>query len=149
MSAPIVVKVIEEKGQINDELDYALMNYILRNRGTGFTACQPQLVELEGGKQAIKMSLDNTFIGKNNQLLGLGIVGSLFIDVDTLKVLYCFWTGTGTCPYHVYNHCSKSKSAPATVLRLFNLRQIRDLFSQFLAVHSRFADNPFSLQPQV
>jgi hypothetical protein len=89
MSAPTIVKVIQEQGEINDELDYALMNYLLRNRGGGFTACQPQLVELENGQQAIKMSLDNTFMGKNNQLLGLGIVGTLFVDVNTLKVLYC------------------------------------------------------------
>ena len=89
MLAPKVVKVIEENCEINDELDYALMNYILSNRGAGFTACQPKLVELEGGKQAIKMAIDSTFIGKNNQLLGLGIVGNLFVDVDTLKVIYC------------------------------------------------------------
>lgn len=89
MPAPKVVKVIEENGEINDELDYALMNYLLKNRGTGYTACQPSLVELEGGSKAIKMNIDHTFIDKNNQLMGLGIVGSLFIDVDTLKVLYC------------------------------------------------------------
>ncbi len=89
MSAPNVVKVLQEAGEINDELDYALMNYLLKNRGTGFTACQPQLVELEDGKQAIKMSIDNTYIDKNNQLMGLGIVGTLFIDVDTLQVIYC------------------------------------------------------------
>ena len=89
MSTPKVVKVLQEKGEINDELDYALMNYLLKNRGTGFTACQPKLVELEGGTQAIKMGIDNTLIGQNNQLMGLGIVGTLLIDVKTLKVIYC------------------------------------------------------------
>ena len=46
-------------------------------------------MELEGGKKAIKMGIDNTFIGKENQFMGLGIVGTLIIDYDSLKVLYC------------------------------------------------------------
>ncbi|MFX1237614.1 MAG: hypothetical protein ACFFAS_00620 [Promethearchaeota archaeon] len=86
---PKVVKIIQEKGEINDEIDYALMNYLLQHVGPGYTACQPQLVELDGGTQAIKMGIDNTFIGKDNQLLGLGIVGNLFVEVDTLKIIYC------------------------------------------------------------
>lgn len=89
MSAPIVVKILQEQGEINDELDYAIMNYLLRNRGTGYTACQPQLVELEGNKQAIKMDLDHTFVDKENKLMGLGIVGKIFIDLDSLQVIYC------------------------------------------------------------
>ncbi len=89
MSAPNTIKVIEEKGEINDELDYALMNYLLTNMGPGYTACQPSLVELEGGSQAIKMGIDNTFIGRNNALMGLGIVGNLYIDVTSYKVIYC------------------------------------------------------------
>ena len=89
MMNPSVVKILEERGEINDELDYALMNYLLKNRGLGYTACQPQLVEIEGGKQAIKMNLDHTFIDKNNQLMGLGIVGNIFIDIDSLKVIFC------------------------------------------------------------
>ena len=50
MTIPNILKVLQEKGAISDELDYALMNYLLKNRGTGYTACQPSLVELEGGK---------------------------------------------------------------------------------------------------
>ena len=86
---PSVVKIIEERGEINDELDYALMNYLLKNRGAGYTACQPQLVELEGGNKAIKMNIDHTFIDKDNQLMGLGIVGKILIDVDSLQVIHC------------------------------------------------------------
>ncbi|MHA1147302.1 MAG: hypothetical protein ACTSR8_03565 [Promethearchaeota archaeon] len=89
MPAPVVSKVLQEEGEINDELDYALMTYLMKNRGAGFTPCQPSLVELDNGKQAIKMNLDNTFIGKNNQLMGLGIVGKLFIDAASLQVIYC------------------------------------------------------------
>ena len=89
MSAPNVVKVLQKEGAISDEVDYAIMNYLMKKRGGGFTACQPSLVELEGGKQAIKMGLDSTFIDKNNQLMGLGIVGLMFIDYETLNVIYC------------------------------------------------------------
>ncbi len=89
MPIPSVVNILQEDGAINDELDYALMNYLLKNRGTGYTACQPSLVELEGGKKAIKMNIDNTLIDKNNQLMGIGIVGTLFIDSETLQVIYC------------------------------------------------------------
>jgi len=90
-SAPNVIKILQEQGEINDELDFALMNYLITNRGTGFTACQPQLVELEKGKQAIKMNIDNTFIDKDNNLMGLGIVGTLFVDIESpkLNVIYC------------------------------------------------------------
>ena len=88
---PIVIKILQEKGEINDEIDYALMIYLMKKRGSGFTACQPQLVELENGKQAIKMNIDHTFIDKDNKLMGLGIVGTLFVDVESpeLDIIYC------------------------------------------------------------
>ncbi|MFW9896301.1 MAG: hypothetical protein ACFFDB_04075 [Promethearchaeota archaeon] len=89
MEDPLIVKTLQEKGEINDELDYAIMNYLIQNRGPGYTACQPSLTELEGGKKAIKMDLDHTFIDNNNQLMGLGIVGKIYIDYETLKVIYC------------------------------------------------------------
>jgi len=92
MSLPItpnVKKVLQERGEISDEIDYAIMNYLISNRGTGYTACQPQLVELENNKQAIKMNIDSTFINKSNHLMGLGIVGTLFVDVDSLQVMFC------------------------------------------------------------
>jgi len=88
-SAPNVIKVLQEQGKISDEVDYALMRYLITNRGPGYTACQPQLVELENSKQAIKMNIDNTFINKDNNLMGLGIVGTLFIDAESLQVMYC------------------------------------------------------------
>ncbi|MBN1801865.1 MAG: hypothetical protein JW891_10185 [Candidatus Lokiarchaeota archaeon] len=88
-TVPKVIKILQQKGEINDELDYALMNYLLQHIGPGYTACQPQLVELDDGNQAIKMGIDNTFIGKDNKLMGLGIVGTLFVDVANLKVIFC------------------------------------------------------------
>lgn len=86
---PKVLKVLEEKGEIPDELDYALMIYLLENHGPGYTACQPKLVELENTKKAIKMAIDHTFIDRDNRPMGLGIVGTLIIDYDTLEVIYC------------------------------------------------------------
>ena len=86
---PKIVKILQEKGEINDELDYAVMNYLIQNRGTGYTACQPQLVELEGNIKAIKLNIDNTFVNNANQLMGLGIIGSLFVDYNSLTVIYC------------------------------------------------------------
>jgi len=86
---PKIVKILQEKGEISDELDYALMNYLLQHIGPGYTACKPQLVELEGGKQAIKLGIDNTYIGKGNQLMGLGIVGTIIISLPEQDVLYC------------------------------------------------------------
>jgi hypothetical protein len=88
MGIPKIKKVLEEKGEISDELDFALMNFLLKNRGSGYTACQPQLVQLESGKEVIKMNIDNTFIDKNNHLMGLGIVGKMFIDPDSYDIIY-------------------------------------------------------------
>jgi hypothetical protein len=88
MAAPKIKEVLEEKGEISDELDYALMNFLLKNRGSGYTPCQPQLVQLENGKEVIKMNIDNTFIDKNNNLMGLGIVGKMFIDPESFEILY-------------------------------------------------------------
>lgn len=89
MQDPSVIKILQKQGEINDELDYALMNYLIQNRGPGYTACQPSLVELENGTKAIKMNIDHTFIDKDNQLMGLGIVGKMYIEIDTLRVTYC------------------------------------------------------------
>ena len=89
MEDPTIDKIIQEQGEINDELDFALMNYLVQNRGPGFTACQPSLVELEGGKKAIKMNIDHTYVDKDNHLMGLGIVGKIYIDFESLQVIYC------------------------------------------------------------
>ena len=89
LQLPKIVKVLQEKGEISDELDYALMNYLLQHVGPGYTACQPQLVELEDDRQAIKMGIDNTYLGKGNQLMGLGIVGIILISIPEQDVIYC------------------------------------------------------------
>jgi hypothetical protein len=86
---PVVTKVIEEQGEISDEIDYALASFVANNIGFGYTPCQPALVELNNGKQVIRMGLDHTFVGEKNKLMGYGIVGYLFIDPETMDVLYC------------------------------------------------------------
>ena len=89
MEIPKVIKVLQEQGTISDELDFAIFQYLLNKRGPGYTACQPKLVEVNGGMQAIQLDIDNTFVDKDNQIMGLGIVGTLFVDVESLQVLYC------------------------------------------------------------
>ncbi|MHA1671320.1 MAG: hypothetical protein ACTSV5_12200 [Promethearchaeota archaeon] len=89
LNPPTIGKILQERGEINDELDYALMNYLLQNRGLGFTACQPKLVELNDGSKSIKLDIDHTFLGNNNELLGLGIIGSIFVDYEKLEITYC------------------------------------------------------------
>ena len=89
MSEPKITKVINDSGEISDELDYALSKFLLSERGAGFTACQPKLVELEGGTQAIKMGIDHTFFGKDGNIYGLGIVGYIYIATTDFSVLYC------------------------------------------------------------
>jgi len=89
MTIPKVIKVLQEQGTISDELDFAIFQYLLNKRGPGFTACQPKLVEIDGGMQAIQLYIDNTFVDKDNQIMGLGIVGTLFVDVESLQVVYC------------------------------------------------------------
>ncbi|TFG00896.1 MAG: hypothetical protein EU541_00875 [Promethearchaeota archaeon] len=88
MSGPKIKEVLQEKGSISDELDFALVNFLIKNRGIGFTPCKPQLVKLEDGREAIKVSIDNTFVNKENQLMGLGIVGKIYVDPETLNILY-------------------------------------------------------------
>ena len=32
MQDPSIIKILQKQGEINDELDYAIMNYLLQNR---------------------------------------------------------------------------------------------------------------------
>lgn len=89
MTEPKVVKIVNESGEISDDLDYALANFLLAQRGPGFTACRPQLVELEDQSQAIKMMIDHTYIGKDNNVYGLGIVGYIYISTTDYSIIFC------------------------------------------------------------
>ena len=57
MSEPTVKKVIHPEGQIPDELDWEITKHLMQ-MGIGYTPCSPSLVELEDGRQAIKLLID-------------------------------------------------------------------------------------------
>ena len=90
MSEPKVNKVIHPEGQIPDELDWELTK-ILMEYGVGYTPCQPSMVELEGGRQAIKLNIDKTAV-KSDGVYGFGIIGSIYIEIPKsatdLRIIY-------------------------------------------------------------
>ncbi|MHC1590622.1 MAG: hypothetical protein ACXQS8_00890, partial [Candidatus Helarchaeales archaeon] len=80
MSAePKVVKVIHETGMLNEELDWEITKYLM-SLGVGYTPCSPSLVELEGGKQAIRILIDKTAVMKDG-VYGYGIIGKIYIEI--------------------------------------------------------------------
>jgi len=85
MEEPKVVKVIQKAGKVDDEIDWQVAKHVM-NLGQ-YTPCQPSLVELEGGKQAIKYLIDKTVVEKDG-LYGYGIVGSLFVSLDPLGIMW-------------------------------------------------------------
>lgn len=89
MSEPIVTNVVNESGEVSDEIDYALSKFLLAERGAGFTACQPKLVELEDGTQAIKMGIDHTYLGTDMNIYGFGIVGQIYVSTKDFSIVYC------------------------------------------------------------
>ena len=82
---PKVVKVLQKSGKVDDEIDWQVAKHIM-NLG-GYTACQPSLVELENGKQAIKYLIDKTVVEKDG-LYGYGIVGSLYVSLEPLGIMW-------------------------------------------------------------
>ena len=73
---PEIIAVIAAEGEVSDEIDYAVNRFISAERGMGLTACQPSLVEIKDGSQAIRFKLDSTYIdAKTNDMMGLGQLG--------------------------------------------------------------------------
>ena len=89
---PKIIKVIEESGELSDELDYMVNNRLMAERGMGYTACSPSLVEIDHGgnpTQVIKMGIDHTFVdSETTNVMGYGIVGYLYFQAEPFKVLY-------------------------------------------------------------
>ncbi|MHA1132324.1 MAG: hypothetical protein ACTSQQ_16170, partial [Candidatus Helarchaeota archaeon] len=81
MSPPKVVKVLHESGKVADEIDWNVSKYLINERGAGYTACRPSLVELDDGTQAIKFLIDFTAVEEDG-VYGYGFVGELFADVQ-------------------------------------------------------------------
>ncbi|MHA1379096.1 MAG: hypothetical protein ACTSRG_12005 [Candidatus Helarchaeota archaeon] len=82
---PKVVKVIQEKGIVDEEIDWQVAKHVMALGQ--YTPCAPSLVELEGGKQAIKYLIDKTVVEKDG-LYGYGIVGSLYVSVNPLGIMW-------------------------------------------------------------
>lgn len=84
---PNITKIIEPDGEVSDEIDYLANSRLAAERGFGFTACQPSLVEIEiEGKsiQAIKMGIDHTYVdSKTGQVMGYGIIGHIYVSMDS------------------------------------------------------------------
>ncbi len=92
MQEPKILKILEESGELSDELDYMVNNRLMAERGMGYTACSPSLVEIEyagNPKQVIKMGIDHTYVdGKTSKVMGYGIIGCLMFQAEPFEVLY-------------------------------------------------------------
>ncbi|MFX1293662.1 MAG: hypothetical protein ACFFD2_02210 [Promethearchaeota archaeon] len=87
MDPPKVTKVLHESGSVADEIDWNISKFLMNERGPGFVACSPSLVELEGNRQSIKFLIDFTAVQEDG-VYGYGIVGELYSDVGG-KVIWC------------------------------------------------------------
>jgi len=89
---PKILNIIEESGELSDELDYMVNNRLMAERGMGYTACTPSLVEIELGRntiQVIRMGIDHTYVDSDSgQVMGYGIVGYLFFKTDPFEIIY-------------------------------------------------------------
>lgn len=85
---PIIVKVLAEHGKVSDEIDWNVYKFLINERGPGYTACSPSLVELEGGKKAIKFLIDLTAVLDDGNLYGYGIIGEIYVDFETGQVIW-------------------------------------------------------------
>jgi len=86
---PKIVNILTQ-GDVSDELDFFVNNYLATERGIGLTACEPTLVELESIGQAIRFKIDSTFLdASTNEVKGYGnlgsdegFVGEIFVSFD-------------------------------------------------------------------
>jgi hypothetical protein len=81
LDPPKVAKVLHEHGKVADEIDWNIAKFMINERGPGYTACIPSLVELDDGTQAIKFMIDFTAVEEDG-IYGYGVVGELFSDVQ-------------------------------------------------------------------
>ncbi len=89
---PKILKIVEESGELSDELDYMVNNSLMQARGMGYTACNPSLVEIDlagNPTQVIKMGIDHTYVdSETGNVMGYGVVGYLYFNADPFKILY-------------------------------------------------------------
>ena len=83
MAEPNIIRVIEPKGEVSDLIDYIVNNFVMKEVGFGYTACQPSLCEIklnDRNVNSIKFGLDHTYVDSDG-VKGYGIVGKLFISM--------------------------------------------------------------------
>ena len=85
---PEIEKVLAEHGKVSDDIDWNVYKFLINERGPGYTACSPSLVELKDGKQAIKFLIDLTAVLEDGKLYGYGIIGEIFVDINSGEVLW-------------------------------------------------------------
>ena len=96
MNEPEIISVIESEGEVDDSVDYFVNNLVMRERGMGFTACSPSLVEIKTDEsekeKVIKFGLDHTYVDDKGQVMGYGIVGYMYVSIadepQNMKVFY-------------------------------------------------------------
>lgn len=75
-SLPRITNILAA-GDVSDELDFFVNNYLATERGLGLTACEPTLVELENIGQAIRFKIDSTYLdADSNEIKGYGNIGT-------------------------------------------------------------------------
>ncbi|MHA1270333.1 MAG: hypothetical protein ACTSPY_11140 [Candidatus Helarchaeota archaeon] len=87
-SKPNVIKVLAEHGKVSDEIDWNVYKFLMNERGPGYTACSPSLVQLENEKQAIRFLIDLTAVFEDGNLYGYGIIGEIFVDIETSEIIW-------------------------------------------------------------
>ncbi|MHA1311511.1 MAG: hypothetical protein ACTSWR_09030 [Candidatus Helarchaeota archaeon] len=87
-SKPKVVKVLAEHGKVSDEIDWNVYKFLMNERGPGYTACSPSLVELDNGKKAIKFLIDLTAVLDDGNLYGYGIIGEIYVNFENGEIIW-------------------------------------------------------------
>jgi len=85
MAEPNIIRVIEPKGEVSDLIDYIANNFVMKEVGFGYTACQPSLCEIDLNDKnvnSIKFGLDHTYVDADGLVKGYGIIGNLFISTS-------------------------------------------------------------------
>ena len=88
---PNEIRIIASSGKISDELDWKVSQFLLKERGPGYTSCQPSLVEIEGDmgpKETIKLLIDLTTVMEDG-VYGYGIIGEILVDFESEEIIYC------------------------------------------------------------
>ncbi|MBD3227337.1 MAG: hypothetical protein GF329_04040 [Candidatus Lokiarchaeota archaeon] len=87
-SKPKEEKVLAKHGKVSDQIDWKVYKFLMNERGPGYTACKPSLVQLDDGTQAIKFLIDLTAVLDDGNLYGYGIIGEIYVDYKTGEIIW-------------------------------------------------------------